>query len=57
MDKKNKCDNALYFEICILRTLVRMGYLDKAAFEAIARIAAEDYGSSLVLGKEQLCCN
>lgn len=57
MAERKKCDNALYFEICILRTLVRMGYLDKTALEAIARIAAEDYGSSLVLNKEQLCCN
>ena len=57
MAERNKCDNALYFEICILRTLVRMGYFDKAAFEAIVRIAAEDYGSNLVLSKEQICCN
>ena len=56
MDESKKCDNALYFEICILRTLVRMGYLDNAAFEAIAEIAAGDYGSSLVLSKAQLCC-
>jgi len=57
MNEKRKCDNALYFEFCILRTLVRMGYLDKAAFEAITEIAAEDYGSSLVLNKAQLCYN
>lgn len=55
--EKPKADNAFYHEICLLRLLGQMGYLDGKALNGIAQIAAEDYGSSLVLDKTFLCLN
>ena len=55
--EKPKADNAFYHEISLLRLLGQMGYLDDKALNGIAQIAAEDYGSSLVLDKTFLCLN
>ena len=55
MAEKAKADNAFYYEICLLRLLGQMGYLDEKALCGIVKIAAEDYGSSLVLDKTFLC--
>ena len=46
-----KADSAFYREVCLLRILAKMGYLDHKALKDIAQIAAVDYGSSLVLDK------
>lgn len=54
---KERADNAFYYEICILRLLATMNYLDDKALNGIAKIAAEDYGSSLVLDKNFMCLN
>ena len=42
-------NSALYYEICMLKTLLKMGYINKAAYEKIVEIAAEDYNSTLYL--------
>ena len=55
MAEKPKADNAFYHEICLLRLLAQMGYLDEKALRGIAKVAAEDYGSSLVLDKTFFC--
>lgn len=38
---------ALYWEICFLRRLLRLGVIDRAAFDGICRIAAEESGVRL----------
>ena len=58
MTKENQSVNsAFYQEVCILRLLAQMGYLDKKAFQGIVRIAAEDSGATLVLNQKTLCLN
>ena len=51
----NNC--AFYREVCLLRLLAKMGYLDQHGFESILHIALEDYGATLVLDKSLLCLN
>ncbi len=55
--EKESADSAFYYEICLLRLLAEMNYLDDTALNGIAKIAAEDYGSSLVLDKKFMCLN
>ncbi len=55
--EKTRADSALYYEICLLRILAQMGYLDAKALTGIIQIAAEDYGADLVLDKTFLCLN
>ncbi|MGN0498389.1 MAG: hypothetical protein ACI4F6_04955 [Acutalibacteraceae bacterium] len=55
--EKEKADSAYYHEVCLLRLLGQMGYLDQKALNGIAQIAAEDYGATLVLDKTFLCLN
>ncbi len=50
-------NNAFYQEVCILRLLAQMGYLDEKAFQGIAQIAAEDSGATLILNQKTLCLN
>ena len=42
-------NSAFYREICILRILVKMGYIDKKALPHIIDIAAKDYNSDLII--------
>lgn len=42
-------NSALYYELCMLKTLLKIGYINKAAYEKIVEIAAEDYNSTLYL--------
>lgn len=53
--EKQKTDSAFYHEVCLLRLLARMGYLDDQTLRGVVEIAAEDYGSPLVLDKAFLC--
>lgn len=50
-------NNAFYQEVCILRLLAKMGYLDEKAFRGIAQIAVEDSGATLILHQKTLCLN
>lgn len=55
--EKEKADSAFYYEVCLLRLLREMGYLDEKALDGIVQIAAKDYGTSLLLDKTFLCLN
>lgn len=57
ISENKKKDNAFYYEVCMLRILAGMGYLNDADLKGIVQIAAEDYGSSLVLDNALLCLN
>lgn len=46
MEKQN---SAFYYEVCILRILVRMGYINKESLPHIIKIAADDYNSDLLI--------
>lgn len=48
---KMQANSAFYYEVCLLRTLARMGYLDFDALNGVIQIAAEDYGANLVMEK------
>ena len=50
-------NSAFYREICILRILVKMGYIDEKALPHIIDIAADDYNSDLVIEQDQICLN
>lgn len=54
-DKKTKQAAALYWEVCFLRRLLQMGFIDPDAFEGICRIAAEDYEATLPPAVTRLC--
>lgn len=49
VNEKQSCNNAYYFEVCILRLLSQMNYISETALKNISEIAAEDYGSTLLL--------
>lgn len=49
VNEKHNCNNAYYFEICILQSLVHMGYINEKDYNSIAEIAAEDYEATLLL--------
>ena len=55
--EKQKADSAFYYELCLLHLLGEMGYLDEKALDGIVQLAAEDYGTSLLLDKTFLCLN
>lgn len=55
--EKAKSNNAFYYEVCMLKLLSDMGYLNEKDLNAIIKIALEDYGASLVLDKNILCLN
>lgn len=48
-------NNAFYHEICLLRILAEMGYLDNKSVEEITKIAAEDYKATIMVDKTFLC--
>lgn len=48
-------NNAFYYEICLLRILAEMGYLDNKAVDGIAKIAEEDYKATIIVDKSFLC--
>ena len=50
-------NSAFYQEVCILRLLAQMGYLDEKAFQSIVQIAAEDSGATLILNQKTMCLN
>ena len=47
-------NSAFYREICILRILVKMGYIDKKALPHIIDIAAKDYNSDLIIDNRNM---
>ncbi len=49
MNEVKSKNNAFYFEICILQSLVYMGYISERDYSCIAEIAAKDYESTLLL--------
>lgn len=49
MNEVKSKNNAFYFEICILQSLVHMGYISEKDYNSIAEIAAEDYEANLLL--------
>lgn len=53
----DKLHDSFYYEVCMLKLLSDMGYLNEKDLNAIIKIASEDYGASLVLGKNLLCLN
>lgn len=55
--EKSKSNSAFYYEVCMLRLLYDMGYLNEKDLIGIVKIASDDYGSSLVLDKTLLCLN
>lgn len=57
MTEKRNVNCAYYQEVCILRLLAQMGYLDEKVFQSIVQIAAEDSGATLILNQNTLCLN
>ncbi len=57
VSEKTKSNSAFYYEVCMLKLLSDMRYLNEKDLNAIIRIASEDYGASLVLDKNILCLN
>lgn len=57
VSEKTKSNSAFYYEVCMLKLLSDMGYLNEKDLNAIIKIASEDYGASLVLDKNILCLN
>lgn len=55
--EKTKSNSAFYYEVCMLRLLYNMGYLNEKDLNGIIKIASEDYGASLILDKTLLCLN
>ena len=55
--EKPKNDSAFYYEVCMLRMLASMGYLNEEELNGIIRIAAEDFGSALFMDRTLLCPN
>lgn len=49
MNEVKSKNNAFYFEICILQSLVHMGYISERDYKIIAEIVAEDYEATLLL--------
>lgn len=52
-EKQTQQNAAYYWEVCILKRMLQMGFINRSAFEGICRIAAEDYGATLPF--EQIC--
>lgn len=55
--EKAKSNSAFYYEVCMLKLLFDMGYLNEKDLNGIIKIASVDYESSLVLDKNILCLN
>lgn len=48
---KMQANSAFYYEVCMLRTLARMGYLDSNELNGVIQIAVKDYGTNLLMEK------
>ena len=48
---------SFYYELCLLKALVKAGYLSEEACAGIAQIAAEDLGATLYTGCKKICLN
>lgn len=57
ISEKTKSNSAFYYEVCMLKLLSDMGYLNEKDLKGIVKIASDDYGASLVLDKALLCLN
>lgn len=57
ISEKTKSNSAFYYEVCMLKLLSDMGYLNEKNLNGIIKIASDDYGASLVLDKNLLCLN
>lgn len=57
ISEKAKSNSAFYYEVCMLKILSAMGYLNEQDLNGIIKIASEDYGASLILDKTLLCLN
>lgn len=57
IDSTDSRNCAFYRELCLLRLLHRMGYLDEAALNGIAKIAAEEFQSTLIVDRSTMCLN
>lgn len=57
ISEKTKSNSAFYYEVCMLKILSDMGYLNEKDLNGIIKIASDDYGVSLVLDKNLLCLN
>ncbi len=57
ISEKTKSNSAFYYEVCMLKLLSDMGYLNEKDLNGIIKIASDDYGASLVLDKNLLCLN
>jgi hypothetical protein len=57
ISEKAKSNSAFYYEVCMLKILSAMGYLNEKDLNGIIKIASEDYGASLILDKTLLCLN
>lgn len=57
ISEKVKSNSAFYYEVCMLKILSAMGYLNEKDLNGIIKIASEDYGASLILDKTLLCLN
>lgn len=57
ISEKTKSNNAFYYEVCMLKLLSDMRYLNEKDLKGIVKIASDDYGASLVLDKTLLCLN
>lgn len=57
ISEKAKSNSAFYYEVCMLKILSAMGYLNEKDLNGIVKIASEDYQASLVLDKTLLCLN
>ncbi len=57
IDSTDSRNCAFYRELCLLRLLHRMGYLDECALNGIAKIAAEEFQSTLIVDRSTMCLN
>ena len=57
VSENTKSSSAFYYEVCMLKLLFDMGFLNEKELNGIVKIASDDYGSSLVLDKNILCLN
>lgn len=57
VSENTKSSSAFYYEVCMLKLLFDMGFLNEKELNGIVKIASDDYGSSLVLDKTLLCLN
>ncbi len=55
--EKAESNSAFYYELCMLKLLFDMGYLNEKDIKGIVKIASADYESTLVLDKNILCLN